>query len=1090
MNTGVASIAGFTRAAIEVPGAVTPVAGADVGVNQALIRNNRGLPVVISPEAIKPGDRVLVYINDRLVHAQQVAVDYDGQPVTASIPSNLIPEGIVTLTYRVNLDYAQPLRVLVKTRLPGGIDPQPNQPGHYLLTPPLLTSTVLTGQQDETVTLAPWQGMSRNDVVTLQFANWTLPHTVQAEEVGQPITLTLSKDMVINSGNGKTLLYYTLRDEVGNLASDHSRGLAITLQVSADGFATPQVEGLDLQNNALYLSQLGSQAVQVSLDTASPPFVAGDRVELVWRSEYSTGQLEFVRQTQVVENTPRLVFNVENAVAQRLAGGCAHLFFNRTGANGVVEQWPFLDMFVVGNTRRVDAPEQEAAGLFSAPDNSVLQIFPPIILGSTQPVVGALCGVSKRIYDDRAPNGADVIIDPVLGAAAFDVVDLILNTSVVDSDFIQPGGENNRLLMTIPNSMLNPNAVNTLVATVTRVGGNTETSRPPLTILYNFIRPGNEDRDSATPGHSELELVLPQTIIDNGVGPIDAALGVPVTFRYPYCRAYDRIVLRLHGLDVDYVVTPAEAPASPSFIPTSITRVITRDQFVQAGDHPDFTFSYTVIDQIGNGPDPRAPRSAEIITDVDLAQARRPAPLFREERSDNNDVSSDIDLEKLAGRPLLLIIQTNSRQFLAGDRIVATYTRLPNFVFTVEGLVTQDAGQVLPLVLEVPNNLVIADSQVRAQYEQFRSGAKIADSRIATGSVRGTAPPVLPPPRVLVTTGDVLDPRDNPQGATGRVEVPGFRPGDQVRLIVQGTPGAGSPTFNPVPLNANGLAEFPLSLAFINANRGGRVNISYQFIRSATPDRNSPVLVLTVLNAFEQPQITSVLAGGINVPAGAGTYYQSGIVISGTGTPDQPVDVFDGATRIGQPTANAQGEWSIPARPFSVGTHVLKVQTIDGSQFSTRAFTVLQGLLEDLVNFNDRSLGGWLWGGAGGANDLSFYLAPSNIYVLHNHTYTNNSQGVVLYKNFNNLQPGATYRYITAAAFTDGKRGNPPILRIRTSTGAATNYATMSSTTFVAIDLFFVANTPEATLYIDNNRATGDGNDWDIPWIQLTKVSP
>ena len=258
-----------------------------------------------------------------------------------------------------------------------------------------------------------------------------------------------------------------------------------------------------------------------------------------------------------------------------------------------------------------------------------------------------------------------------------------------------------------------------------------------------------------------------------------------------------------------------------------------------------------------------------------------------------------------------------------------------------------------------------------------------------------------------------------------------------------------------------------------------------------TPGTNRPsALWAFTVQQLDTPSVTVVNAGGRLVPHNGGTYYQNNIFIQGTATPRQQVDVYDGGVSLGRFPVTDAGVWTVPARGFAVAWHSITARTIDGSKQSLpRAFAVQQGLLKDTANFNHRHLQGWVWGGAGGANDFSFYVgAGRNYYALNNYTYTMNSHGVVLYKSFSNLQPGATYRYQFAVARQDG-RFDYPVLRVRTSTGAATAYQTISAFNFIILDLYFVPNVPEVTLYLDNAQPSGQGNDYDMAWVDITKVS-
>ena len=145
-----------------------------------------------------------------------------------------------------------------------------------------------------------------------------------------------------------------------------------------------------------------------------------------------------------------------------------------------------------------------------------------------------------------------------------------------------------------------------------------------------------------------------------------------------------------------------------------------------------------------------------------------------------------------------------------------------------------DFGQLKPVILQVANDQVISGDAVSGFYQVLRNGVLLGISSTATARVVGEGLPELQPPRLQKSVNGVLDPTDpaNLQGANGQVEVLGFQPGDTVRLIVEGAPGAGSPVFEAKPLNANSRANFPLDLAFIAANRGKPVKLHFLLLRN------------------------------------------------------------------------------------------------------------------------------------------------------------------------------------------------------------------------------------------------------------------
>jgi hypothetical protein len=482
--------------------------------------------------------------------------------------------------------------------------------------------------------------------------------------------------------------------------------------------------------------------------------------------------------------------------------------------------------------------------------NAILRLYPPRLPEGTVPVVGADVGVPLRIYD-LAPMGATVEVDAFVGQEGGETVSLNLNGQLsIDSK--QTVGVDDSVTMYIPKKLLLPDIINRLTYTVKRGSQNMGTSEPALELLYNAIRPGNQNPDPGGDGHARLELLLPDTI-KNGVGPDFPVAGDQVCVAYPFCRAHDVIRLNCNGHDVFHTVTALQAPKPGTDEPVTVCFTVTRADLESAKDDPKFKFSFTVTDQLGNGPDTDSPWSATHIVDVDLAGTRLPAPILREIQNDPTDDSGIIDLEKLGNNPLLLIVLTNDPRFQPGNTISATYTAKitgqPDLVVTVTGEVEADEfGQKKPCVLQVDNDKVIAGSVVTVTYHLLKGGTPAGTSRVATARVIGEGLPDLQAPRLQKSVNGVLDPLDlaNQQGANGQVEVLGYHDGDTVQLIVEGTPGAGSPTFTPLPLNANSRANFPLNNAFIAANMGSQVKLSYLLIRDGKPLPPSPVLIATV----------------------------------------------------------------------------------------------------------------------------------------------------------------------------------------------------------------------------------------------------
>lgn len=367
--------------------------------------------------------------------------------------------------------------------------------------------------------------------------------------------------------------------------------------------------------------------------------------------------------------------------------------------------------------------------------NAEVNLYSPQLPDSNKSVAGADCGIAKAFYDLR-PNGATVIINPVLAQQPLDTFSIHVN-GVMRVDSQQAQSTDGAVTLHIPKNLLrsDPGFVNELSYTVKRTTGAEETYEPPLTILYNAIRPGMEDKNGDE-GHSELKFALPSDVLQDGIDADRAAQGVQINFSYPYCRPYDRIVLNCSGHDVEWEVHPDEAPATPTSLPTSIARLLEKNDLEKAGDHPQFSFTYTVYDQIGNGADLNSPWSAAIRVVVDLKGIRMAAPDVAEDPDDPHDAPDTIDLNKLGSKDLTIQVHVLERVWETGDTLRVRYTATPSSGGVVEHQVDEPVGR-LPFVhrLMIPNAKVIGDSVVAALYEQVRGAVVIGTSKTARARV-------------------------------------------------------------------------------------------------------------------------------------------------------------------------------------------------------------------------------------------------------------------------------------------------------------------------------------------------------------------
>ncbi|WP_185036979.1 YncE family protein [Pseudomonas fluorescens] len=377
----------------------------------------------------------------------------------------------------------------------------------------------------------------------------------------------------------------------------------------------------------------------------------------------------------------------------------------------------------------------------SAVLNELFVLFPVIIPGWITPVKPpgiAHGGIPQSLYDGQS-KGLECLIDPWIELqrqswtlAVDDRVELFINDdpTPVAGATVKPGEEALRQRLYIPHGYLRQ-GVNRLYYKVFRVGGNTSEESRDLLVLYHLRTPDN------------LDLVIPPDVIKDGVSADRAAQGVEFGFSYNNRRPYDRIQLLMGDTQVTFDVPDGTA---------AITHTLFTDTFRAAGNNPSAVSQFLVIDQLGN-----RSKSPEKRLDIHLESETFDSPILRERLNDPGDDQTEIDLEKLAGDPLLIIVLTSDVRMLLGDLISVTYickvTGQPDVVVTPPaGTVEADEfGQRKPCVFEVPNERVIADGSVTVTYKVHRAnGDAVGSSRVARAQVVGEA---LPAATLAFTNG-------------------------------------------------------------------------------------------------------------------------------------------------------------------------------------------------------------------------------------------------------------------------------------------------------------------------------------------------
>lgn len=484
--------------------------------------------------------------------------------------------------------------------------------------------------------------------------------------------------------------------------------------------------------------------------------------------------------------------------------------------------------------------------LSSFVENNVLQDYPPQIPGSTSDVKsenpGAgqpLVGIPLRLTESGRLR---VVVDPPVDQPGNPVTAVTLFIDGVKVDVAAVINDQLRRSYSVPRTLLRE-GLQRFTYSVQRLSGNASESAA-LFGEYSLHRPGGRDVDPRDNYHDGLSIELPKEIIDNGVGPIEAKSGVWVTVFYLFMKLHDVITLKWNGVDVTRVVGVSDDPNEPDVVGNPIKILVTKEVIEEAGNNPRSLVLYTVKDQLDNYTE-RSLWSIAHEIDVDTTEKQFAAPDLIEDPNDEEDDVETIDPVKVNKTGYLHArVHAFKGLFESGDIIRGNYICTP-----ISGQPVMDSPEVpvnrIPstYLLKIPANKIIPGGQVWMTCDLIRKGMVIASSYKAVARVLRGGEGVLPAPTVQVVEGGILPPGKNLEGANGRVELIGFLPGDQAKLVVKGASGVGSPTFGFKSFNANSRANFKLDTKFIRANIGLKVEFSWILLRDGKETLSEPLLV-------------------------------------------------------------------------------------------------------------------------------------------------------------------------------------------------------------------------------------------------------
>ncbi len=486
-------------------------------------------------------------------------------------------------------------------------------------------------------------------------------------------------------------------------------------------------------------------------------------------------------------------------------------------------------------------------------DDEALVLYPATIALATNgvisdpappagvPVQGAPLGIFKEVTraNGTLASAVKVLVDPPLDTGLYVEITLWLNgvqngpaQSVVDE------------IMTFDlfQSDLRDGAINVIQYKLKNHAGNISESTE-LWALYSATLPGGNNVPG-TGEHPALAISLPAELGNPAsIGKDEVDKGVLLTFDYPYRKAHDTITYEINRERFTYTVKPDEVDK-----PVSV--LIDRAKFEMIGSLENCPFSYTVVDQLLNATHQRR-WSKPIYANIDIDRVTLEKPILREDPDDDMDDPTIVDLEKLQGRELLAVIIPQAPTFQKDDDVLLTYRSSASDVdLRIPGKITASFGVLQPCIVSVPNDQIIAGSDLEVFFELSRPDGKlVGQSKTATATVVGTRIE-LEPPSIKEASGNVLDPFAAKDTLTAIVPAYNDMIGTQVSVTWTGTPGEGSVTVGPVNVTAQMDKEVTLPNTVVAFNLGKAVKVIYTVFRNGVP-QNSRELDLSVLSIVD-----------------------------------------------------------------------------------------------------------------------------------------------------------------------------------------------------------------------------------------------
>lgn len=353
-----------------IPGQFVDIdfAPAKVGVNLPMLHTSaKGLSVLIQAYLnMAEQDAIRLYIDSNLVATWVLPADHGNLDVVMHIAANLIPSGVHMLRYEILRKSGQSpegaqLDVWFKIDPPGGIDPEPDLPGHQRLKPAQLQ--LAPGQvidkelaaKGVKATIPFWPYMTKGDVLTLYFHGVAIQRQVLESEVGKDIDVIITEQVIEDAGPADpAVVVYQVKDQVENVSAFSER----TTVVSDPGviWLPPVFVPLADAQDQVSLDDVGFDDLAVEIITR-PGFALEERLLLRWLATTQSGDVVEYSEEQPVTRLGIQSFKIPNPIALASSSGMVRVDYLRTRIDGTQDPSQRYIFTLLGKSLRLPAPQ-------------------------------------------------------------------------------------------------------------------------------------------------------------------------------------------------------------------------------------------------------------------------------------------------------------------------------------------------------------------------------------------------------------------------------------------------------------------------------------------------------------------------------------------------------------------------------------------------------------------------------------------------------------------------------------------------------------------------------------------------------------